>query len=192
MNKIAQTIAGTIAAALALTACGSSGSKTVPTPSSSATPTLPAWAASYTAAQLGDYNAALTAFNAIERREAPIWANPGHFSSAQAGEIFRGDWSNTTRPLGQFATYRTNGVRVSGLPRVISSRLDAIASNAGGSGLEQITIRQCVDGSQVRATQRGAPVPSTGSKRGLREIEMFKTPGGQFKLFQVGEGSGSC
>lgn len=191
VNKLALTLIGSVVAALALVGCDSNLSAhptTSPTPS----PTPPSWASSYTPAQIADYRAALAAFNTIESREAPIWANPSRYTRNQVGAIFRQDWSNTARPLHQFQSYVSNGIRVSGLPKVISSRPGAIASNSGGSGLEQIAIRQCVDGSTVKATQHGAPLKSGASERGVRLVEMFRTAGGQYLLFQVGEGAGSC
>ena len=191
VNKIALTAVGTVAAALMLVGCGSGPSArptSMPTPSTS----QPSWASSYTPQQVGDYNAAMAAFSAIEAREAPVWANPGRFSRAEVESIFRHDWSNTARPLRQFETYLSNGVRVSGAPVVISSRPLSITPNSGGSGLEQITIRQCVDGSRVHASQHGSALPTAGEKRGVREVEMFKTPAGKYLLFQVGKGAGSC
>lgn len=190
MNKLALTLIGSVVAALALVGCDSNPSAhpTNSTPS----PTAPSWASSYTPAQVADYSAALAAFNAIESREAPIWANPSRYTLNRVGALFRQDWSNTARPRHQFQSYVSNGIRVSGLPKVISSRPGTFASNSGGSGLEQITIRQCVDGSTVKATQHGAPLQSGAPNRGVRLVEMFKTAGGQYLLFQVGEGAGSC
>lgn len=190
MNKIALTIVGTVIAALTVVACGSSPSArqtVVPTPTA-----VPSWASSYTPTQIADYEDALAAFAAIEIREAPIWSNPGHYTAASAGAIFRGDWSNANRPLHQLQSYIRNGIRVSGQPKVLSSRPGTVVSNSGGSGLEQITIRQCVDGSTVTATQNGRPLRPATAKRGVRVVEMFKTPGGQYLLFQVGEGPGAC
>lgn len=191
MNKIALTIVGSTAAALVLAGCGSTPS-TKPTNSPTPSPAAPSWASSYTPAQVADYTAALTAFKAIGSREAPIWANPSRYTASQVTAIFRQDWSNTARPLHQFQSYLNNGIRVSGQPTVISSRPETIVSNSGGSGLEQITIRQCVDGSRVKATQRGTPLKSGASDRGVRLVEMFKTTAGQYLLFQVGEGAGPC
>ena len=191
VKKFALTIVGSVVAALFLAACGSNPrAQPIDTPTLS--PTEPSWASSYTPAQLADYNAALAAFGRIESREAPIWANPNRYTVTQVSRIFNGDWSNTARPIHQFRAYVSNDIRVSGVPKVVSSRPGKIASNSGGSGLEQITIRQCVDGSTVTATQRGAPLKSGGADRGIRVVEMFKTVGGKYLLFQVGEGDGSC
>lgn len=192
VNKFALITVGSLTAALTLAGCGSGNPSAQPTPAPTSSATAPAWESSYTPSQIVDYSAALASFEAIQRREAPIWADPNRYTATQAGDVFRVDWSNTSRPLHQLAAYRANGVRVTGQPTVISSQLATITANSGGSGLEQITIRQCVDGSSVRATQHGTAVPPNSPKRGIREIEMFKTETGKYLLFQVGEGTGSC
>ena len=135
MNKLALTVVGSIAA-LVLAGCGADPSAR-PTSSPTPSPTAPSWASSYTPSQIRDYTAALAAFNAIEAREAPIWANPSRYTADQVSAIFRLDWSNTARPLRQFQSYVSNGIRVSWPPKVISSQAGTIASNSRDSGLQQ-------------------------------------------------------
>lgn len=189
MNKNALTLVGTLAAALTLVACGSSSPSARMSRTPTPTPTAPSWAVSYTAAELDDYNAALAALVAIEQREEPIWS--GGKLTAVARAAFASDWFVPALPMRRLTSWQQNGAREEGLPRVLSSRLTSLTRDNGSSGIETLTIRQCVDSSGVVATQNGKVVPPSKGTRGVRSVEMDKLPNGEWRIFQI-ESAGKC
>lgn len=190
MMKIYRQIAtaGTaVCLAFGLAACGSTHKQAVPPITSpSATATQPAWAAKFTKAQLADYATALDTFTKVEKREAPIWANPQQFSASEVQAIFKSDWITPQLPMNRYTGYLANQVRSVGIQKVLSSELTSMKSNTFGGGGQLIVILQCVDGSGIRNFIGGKSVaPSKGSSRGERDLAVVKTVDGRFLINSV-------
>lgn len=178
-----------------MAACGSGSPRAVPTITptvTTSTPTVPAWEAKFTAAQISDYNAALAAYERLQVREAPIWANPTRYTSAQAQAIFNVDWLTPSVPMYQYQAYLQNHARSIGTATVLSSEL--LSATRVDHGLVQIRIQQCVDGSTVKNTVNGQPLAGQRSPRASRTLALVKLPSGLIKLVSSAssKGSGSC
>jgi hypothetical protein len=193
LKKLTAIILAAVVSA-SMAACGSGSPRAVPTITptvTTPTPTVPAWEAKFTAAQISDYNAALAAYKRLQVREAPIWANPTRYTSAQAQAIFNADWLTPSVPMYRYRTYLDNHIRVIGIPRVLSSELSSSKSDSA-TGLEVISIRQCVDGSATKGLQNGKPLPTTSHERGYRTVRLYKTRSGEYLMGSAEGGQGSC
>lgn len=177
------------AVALSAAACGVHGSSNLRAsavlPAAVSKP--PAWAAGYMAAEVKDYRAALAAFTQIERQEEPIWAS-GRVS-ADARATFGEDWANAAIPLAQLSMWQQNGLRESGIPVVVSSRMKSYRVEQS-TAVVDLVIRQCVDSADVVVDQRGRSIPWRGAT-GARLVEMYKLPSGTWVVRNTA-GAGKC
>lgn len=194
LKKLTAVVLVAVASA-SMAACGSGSPKALPTVTPTVTaprPSAPAWEAKFTAAQISDYTAALAAYKRLQVREAPIWANPTGYTSAQAQAIFNADWLTPSVPMYQYQAYLQNHARSIGSATVLSSEL--LSTTRVDHGLVQIRIQQCVDGSTVKNTVNGQPLAGQRSPKASRTLALVKLPSGVIKLVSSAsaKGSGSC
>jgi hypothetical protein len=137
---------------LLLTACTSNGDEPEPRPTTATSsgtptqsPTKPAWESRYTEKELRAYEAALARFTEYEQRSEQIWARGEVTPGAEA--LFKEYWITWPNTLNTLRVYERDGVKVSGLAKVIWSKQSSIDVRPNS---RTVSIRQCVDPSTIK------------------------------------------
>jgi hypothetical protein len=149
-------------------------------PSSSPSPTEPAWQDDYSQKQIAAYEAALERFETYEQRSEPIWrrgkATPG------AEELFKeyfieGYWQSQQSKL---RIYEEAEVSTSGLAKVLWSRPTHVSNGV-------VRIRQCVDYRPTTTTQRGEETRPVKSRQRpvIRLIGLSKDGGTPWQIYEL-------
>lgn len=171
-----------LTAGLATTSCNGDGGGTgdpsgTPTTAEStptASPTESPWVKKYTAKQLASYEAALSTFEAYERRSQPIW-NRGKATPA-AKKLFQTYFRHPTwiGPWSRLKTYQQVKVTSDGQISVYWSKPRKV-SQAG----TEVEISQCIDYTTLQGFQNGEPtVRSTWMEQPQqRVVRLFKAAG---------------
>lgn len=177
--------------ALALTAAACGGDAepqnqptTSPSPTSSSTTTATtvdpnAWQSKFTSAEIEAYDAALGRWTSYERRSEPIWAKGKATPAAEA--LFRDYWIAWQPQYNRLKIAEENGITVSGLANVLSSKATTITL----SGTPRVVIEQCIDPTTITvlpATNEGRKDPY------LRTITLDQPDQSKpFKVASVGD-----
>ncbi|GAC1378634.1 MAG: hypothetical protein NVSMB48_00510 [Marmoricola sp.] len=173
MNKLALTIVGTVIAALALAACGSSKPSSLPTVNVTPTSTRPAspvWASHYTSAQVAQISDAVKVINAARVAVAGLTAD-----DAAAKAVFNRYYVTPTVPEAQLKQAVQYRIKTTGAPTVLWTRPVKFSSfNGAKDGI--LTIDQCVDNSGVKTTVAGKPATyAYNSRRQEAEWVLYET-----------------
>ncbi|MEJ7831858.1 MAG: hypothetical protein WKF79_03010 [Nocardioides sp.] len=170
MTRLAQVLAGGVAAAMVLAGCsedtdpgptaGPAPTATVTSPSltPSQSPTTPAWQSKYTDDELAIYEDALARqLEYFEKKNAIYKAGK---DTPEAREVFREYsllWPGLVAELAE--SYDQRGLRIVRPPTPLSTRMVSINMNEDGTG--SLLMSQCTDYSDILVTQNGEELSGT-------------------------------
>ncbi|KAA1397745.1 hypothetical protein [Aeromicrobium ginsengisoli] len=159
-----------------LASCNDSEPDPVPTATKSATTTptstKAAWESKYNAKEIAAYKEALARYEAYLSESQPVWAagraTPGAKKLFQKYYI---PWTVYWRQLQQFDK---SDIRIARNAKVLTSEPTRV--KFGGDGAT-VTIEQCVDATNIGATQGDKPLKNAFDKPQLNEIIMSQVDG---------------
>lgn len=136
------------------------GSPSTPTVSTSPTPTVPPYLASYTAEERQAYAEAVSAYEVYIKRNNQLLAEGKTTVSANNFyQRYSTDWVAAWANLGKLAN---NNVRVTGVATVKWVRPVKVA--LAESGVAKIALRRCLDESKLMVTQNDRPLDQPNLK----------------------------
>ena len=159
-----------------LAGCNGSDPDPVPTPTKSATTTptstTAAWEAKYSAEELDAYRAALAQWNSYKAEIQPY--NAAGKATPAAKKVYQKylvPWQFYFKRLQQ---YEKAGIKIARQGKVLESEATRIKLGKDGAS---VTIRECVDGTNVGATQNGKPLKNAFDAPQLSEVVVGEVGG---------------
>lgn len=159
-----------------LASCKSSEPDPLPTPAKSttapSTPPTASWESKYNAKELDAYRAALAQWNAYKAEIQPY--NAVGKATPAAKKVYQKylvPWQFYFKRLQQ---YEKAGIKIARQGKVLESEATRIKLGKDGAS---VTIRECVDGTDVGATQHGKPLKNAFDTPQLSEVVVGEVGG---------------
>lgn len=168
-------------AAVLVSGCSDSeeASPAPPLPSATAsTSQSDTWEAGFSAKELIAYRDAADHANAYEKQAQAYFA--AGEATEEAKEFFQDNLMTWQVRWADLESYERQGIKIARSPKVLSSQAKSVKLLPNGA--VDVTIRRCVDATDLGGAIKGTPLPESTDEPVIQNVDVHKFPDGKWRI----------